>query len=327
MMRIALALLLTALISVLAQRSEAVNVNGGGSVASNPVVPAVAAWKKITAARQGDFLEIRQAATCANYEGANEAACTNNTAGDASFTGSISGTTLTVTAVSYGTIAVGQVISATGIAQATSITALGSGSGGTGTYTVDNSQTVSGETMASNAPALQARNIENTINCTSLTAIVPYSGPAIDPATGNVFYIQPGGHAACQGTGVMEFKLQDARNNGGTANWRLAVKAPRFLPLSAGKPSWSNQSAGIGDLWATTNRDGQDMPIAVHEYDCSGVSPQGYVAYCGLFGGPTGNDSPHSGYFLDEFQRFVARTDQCRDEFQWVGRSRITIGL
>ncbi len=59
------------------------------------------------------------------------------------FTGSISGTTLTVTEVFSGTIAVGNTIYGEGVETGTTISALGSGSGGTGTYTVNNSQTVS----------------------------------------------------------------------------------------------------------------------------------------------------------------------------------------
>jgi hypothetical protein len=58
-------------------------------------------------------------------------------------TGYISTTTLTVTtAAPYNNLAVGQYISGSGTAAATKITALGTGSGGTGTYTVNNSQTV-----------------------------------------------------------------------------------------------------------------------------------------------------------------------------------------
>lgn len=60
----------------------------------------------------------------------------------ASVTGAISGTTLTVSAVASGALAVGQTITGTGIAANTTITALGTGTGGTGTYTVNNSQTV-----------------------------------------------------------------------------------------------------------------------------------------------------------------------------------------
>ncbi|MDQ0422270.1 hypothetical protein J2045_003318 [Peteryoungia aggregata LMG 23059] len=54
----------------------------------------------------------------------------------AQFTGSISGTTLTVSAVANGTLAVGTHITGAGIAKGTRITALGTGTGGTGTYTI-----------------------------------------------------------------------------------------------------------------------------------------------------------------------------------------------
>ena len=62
-------------------------------------------------------------------------------------TASMSGTTMTVTAVSSGTLYVGQTIQGAGITAQTIITALGTGSGGAGTYTINNSQTVSSETM------------------------------------------------------------------------------------------------------------------------------------------------------------------------------------
>lgn len=59
------------------------------------------------------------------------------------YTASISGTTMTVTAApTAGTIAIGQVISGTGVTAGTTITALGTGTGGVGTYTVSASQTV-----------------------------------------------------------------------------------------------------------------------------------------------------------------------------------------
>jgi hypothetical protein len=69
------------------------------------------------------------------------------------FTGSIAGTTLTVTAVVSGTLAVGQLITGTGVSAsppgslATYITALGTGTGGVGTYTISVSQTVSSRSM------------------------------------------------------------------------------------------------------------------------------------------------------------------------------------
>jgi len=66
----------------------------------------------------------------------------------ATITGSISGTTLTVTAVSAGTVQVGQVIAGTGVTAGTTITALGTGTGSTGTYTVSVSQTVASTTIS-----------------------------------------------------------------------------------------------------------------------------------------------------------------------------------
>ena len=62
-------------------------------------------------------------------------------------TAAIAGTTLTVSAVTSGTLFVGQTIQGAGITTQTIITALGTGTGGTGTYTVNNSQTVASETM------------------------------------------------------------------------------------------------------------------------------------------------------------------------------------
>lgn len=81
--------------------------------------------------------------------------------GGAVVTGSISGTTLTVTAVSSGTLAVGQTLSGSGVTAATTITAFGSGSGGTGTYTVSAAQTVASTTIsATHGFAVQLRYVD-----------------------------------------------------------------------------------------------------------------------------------------------------------------------
>jgi len=73
----------------------------------------------------------------------------SGSAGDAVFTASISGTTMTVSAVTSGTIYVGCLITGTGVLANTTITALGTGSGGVGTYTVSQSQTVASTTITS----------------------------------------------------------------------------------------------------------------------------------------------------------------------------------
>lgn len=90
-------------------------------------------------------------------------------------TGSISGTTLTVTAVTSGSLAVGSTINynstsgkdptSTGyIRGGTYITALGTGSGGVGTYTVSISQTVA------------SQSIQATCACADITASAPVIG-------------------------------------------------------------------------------------------------------------------------------------------------------
>lgn len=71
-----------------------------------------------------------------------------------SFNASISGTTLNVTAVFLGSLRVGDVIVGAGVAGTTAITAFGTGSGGTGTYTVSVSQTIGAEGMTASGAAI-----------------------------------------------------------------------------------------------------------------------------------------------------------------------------
>jgi hypothetical protein len=67
--------------------------------------------------------------------------------GGSMFTGSIATTTLTVTAVNYGVLQVGQTVVGVGVASGTTITAFGTGTGGIGNYTISHSQTVASESM------------------------------------------------------------------------------------------------------------------------------------------------------------------------------------
>ena len=80
----------------------------------------------------------------ATINGTKQATATSAiTYGASNFTATIDGTTLNVTAVASGTLAVGQAISGGTIANGTIITGLGTGSGSTGTYFVNVSQSVS----------------------------------------------------------------------------------------------------------------------------------------------------------------------------------------
>jgi len=85
---------------------------------------------------------------CVNHAYGYRMSDTKNTA---VVTGSISGTTLTVTGVTSGSLFPGQILSGSGITANTVITAFGSGTGGNGTYTVGTSQTAGSTTVTATA--------------------------------------------------------------------------------------------------------------------------------------------------------------------------------
>ena len=114
------------------------------------------------------------------------------------FTGSISGTTLTVTAITNGTIAAGQSLFGVGVTNETVITALGSGSGGLGTYTVNLSQTVTSRQMNSTAVAAK---VTGSISGTTLT---------VSAVTSGTLYVGQ----TIQGTGVTALTIITALGTG-----------------------------------------------------------------------------------------------------------------
>jgi hypothetical protein len=100
----------------------------------------------------------------------------------ADFTASISGTTMTVTAVSSGVLSVGDSISGTGVSTDTKITAFGTGSGGVGTYTVSVSQTVTsrimyaGDTYLGAGQLVNISSVEETTEIEAKGAVITMSG-------------------------------------------------------------------------------------------------------------------------------------------------------
>jgi hypothetical protein len=81
----------------------------------------------------------------------------------ASFTGAISTTTLTVTGLTGGTLGPGKIISGASVTANTIITAYGTGTGGNGTYTVNNSQSVSAEAMTAAGAGLYTNGAADQI--------------------------------------------------------------------------------------------------------------------------------------------------------------------
>lgn len=87
----------------------------------------------------------------------------------ATFTGAIAGTTLTVSAISFGILAVGHEIRGAGVIPGTLISALGTGTGAAGTYTITNTQTVSSEAMTSITPTVTFDSVTGSFYVVSST--------------------------------------------------------------------------------------------------------------------------------------------------------------
>jgi len=113
------------------------------------------------------------------------------------YTASISGTTMTVSAVTSGTIQVGQLITGTGVTTNTKIVALGTGTGGTGTYTVSASQTVASTTIRTSG--FEVTDIPSTVQeITLVFNSVSHSTSSLSPLIqiGSSGTIQTSGYAS-----------------------------------------------------------------------------------------------------------------------------------
>jgi len=131
-------------------------------------------------------------------DGSNRYSWRISTPSSAVFTGSTSGTTLTVTAITNGTIAAGQSLFSVGVTNETVITALGTGTGGIGTYTINLSQTVASVQMNSTTVGAQ---VTGSISTTTLTVTAV--------ASGTLFVGQ-----TIQGTGVTALTIITALGTG-----------------------------------------------------------------------------------------------------------------
>lgn len=89
-------------------------------------------------------------------------------------TGSISTTTLTITALSSGSFAVGTYITGSGVVAGTYITALGTGTGGTGTYTLNQSSTAASTTITGQPLVSTTFVATGTGSGTGTATTVPY---------------------------------------------------------------------------------------------------------------------------------------------------------
>ena len=105
--------------------------------------------------------------------------------GAGTVTGSISGTTLTVSAVGSGSLIVGQTLSGTGVNSTTTITGYGTGTGGTGTYTVSYSQTVNSTTITATPPSALANGYAQVVLSSAYPTLAAGDNFTLSGITGN----------------------------------------------------------------------------------------------------------------------------------------------
>ena len=168
---------------------------------------------------------------------------------DAVVTAAISATTMTVSAVSSGTLAVGQVISGTGVTAGTTITALGTGTGGTGTYTVSVSQTASSTTISA---GMTLCSYDSTSGAFVITGGTPGATGSITFATGTasagLLLTAATGAVVSQGSAIATPVAFMTALVGVTQNF--ASFATNWEPVDADKVAFASWAAAQNDAYA-----------------------------------------------------------------------------
>lgn len=100
--------------------------------------------------------------------------------GDASFVGQIAGNVLTASLMNSGHLAVGMPISGTGVTEGTKITALLTGTGGVGTYEVNNLQTLTSRSLACVNNHAQFKGIKSAVMRIKAPLDASTTSPAAD---------------------------------------------------------------------------------------------------------------------------------------------------
>lgn len=199
----------------------------------------------------------------------------------AAFTASISGTTLTVTAIPTGVLGVGDhITSGIGVAARTVITALGTGIGGVGTYTVNSSQTVASEAMTAlkyavatyfdNAGALYTRTgiiVSGTFSQPQLAGVTStITPPTLDPTMVSTYSDVVGPniqHRPIAGDATPGSYLISGLNGAGKYVWSLENDGQlQWGSSTAASHAAMDTALGRGNAAALLQLGGRDKPTA-----------------------------------------------------------------
>lgn len=166
----------------------------------------------------------------------------------ASFTGSIAGSTLTVSAIASGVLALGAAVS--GAAAGTIITAFGASAGGVGAYTVSVSQTLAslslatlaggdiimggpGDSLREGISALAGNNITEQIRCRLYEKFGNYGGPGWNGCgTAHIQVERPG--AVSITSGLHQLDSDGLSMNWGTAPYCYTLDGSGVYAAAAG---------------------------------------------------------------------------------------------
>ena len=153
-------------------------------------------------------------------------------------TASISGITMDVTAVSSGTIAVGDLVYGANIQPYTRVTALGTGTGGVGTYTVSVSQTAASSATTYGTTQYGATLIRITDTDTNQAIGQPngalqfFSSDASTPTAGVGAYVAAFAESVTADTSLV-FGTRNNAGGGVDANERMRIDSAGNLGLGA----------------------------------------------------------------------------------------------
>jgi hypothetical protein len=154
-------------------------------------------------------------------------------------TGSIAGTTLTVSAMTSGALVVGQLLTGVGITSGTTITAFGTGSGGVGTYTVSASQTVGSSVISAGSAGCVTEYVNSIVrNPTSVNLI-----------TGLTFEGGKVIRSSAVGFNLFDGAVLKARNHGFeiTGGGSISNSAYAFSSITSGAASFTYSNVSVDD--------------------------------------------------------------------------------
>jgi len=206
-----------------------------------------------------------------------------------SFTASISGATMTVSAISTGTLAVGQVISGVGVSQYTIITAQLTGTtGSTGTYTVSINQTVSSVSMSS---TIVLTSIITATSSVQIPFVTGYDGGS--PITSVTAKVYQGSTLIGTASGTTSPLTVTLLPN--STVYSATLTATNAIGTSAAStgPFFKTPAAPAAPTIGTASNVGQSTQVSFTPSDNNGQTITGYTAVSSPGGITTsGSSSP-----------------------------------